>query len=161
MRLSWNHARALGEMLLAAALCALGTAALAGEFRPAKPTPALPATGVNPSQPAGSLGVDEALAAVGRGALWVDARPAEAFARGHARGAVALTEEHWGDQLDGLIERWNPPTPVVVYCDGGDCHASERVAARLRDAGVDPVFVLRGGWAELEKAEVAAERGLK
>ena len=150
-RRSWP--RALGEMLLAAALPALGTATLAGEFRRAAPPSSFP-----PPATGSSLGVGEALdVAAGRGALWVDARPAEAFARGHAPGAVPLTEERWGDQLGGVLERWTPAAPVIVYCDGGDCHASERVAARLRDAGVDPVFTLRGGWAELEKAESGRE----
>lgn len=154
--------RTVGELLLAAALPAVASAALAGRSGRVVPaTGAPPATVTVPAAVAGgnSLTVAEALGARGRGALWVDARPVEGYSRGHAPGAVPLTEERWGDQLGGVLERWSPAAPVIVYCDGGDCHASERVAARLRDEGLGPVFVLRGGWAELEKALGVGGRG--
>ena len=148
--------RSAGELLLAAALPAVCAAALAGEFRPR-----VEVVGPGPAAVANSLSVPEALGAAGQGALWLDARPADAFARGHAPGALPLTEDHWGDQLGGVLERWEPTTRIIVYCDGGDCRASEQVAARLRDAGIDgPVFILRGGWAELEAAlKAEAPRG--
>lgn len=87
-----------------------------------------------------------------RDVLWIDARPAAAFERGHVPGAVLLNEDEWSARLPDALGRWNAGTRVVVYCDGGDCHASERVAARLRDAGIAPVDVLRGGWPAWQQA---------
>lgn len=145
--------RTTGELLLLAALAALTNAAWAGEFRPVPSATTVGESAWKHQKTRGHhLSLPEAWGAAKRGALWVDARPADLFSRGHHPGAVPLTEERWGDQLGGVLERWNPEMPVIVYCEGGDCRASERVAARLRDEGLDPVFVLRGGWEELRKA---------
>jgi hypothetical protein len=40
---------------------------------------------------------------------------------------------------------------VIVYCDGNDCRKSQEVAQQLRELiGLDPVFVLKGDWRELD-----------
>ena len=79
--------------------------------------------------------------------LWVDARDPEAFAAGHAPGAVNLSEEHWEEQLPGLLDVWEPGRRVVVYCDGAECLASRQVALRIRrELALEDVAVLTGGW---------------
>ena len=86
-------------------------------------------------------------------AVWVDARPRAEFDRGHHPGAVPLNEDDWQGLLDGFLDAWEPGRPVVVYCGGADCRSSEAVAERLRrEAGLEDVRVVEGGWTALEKA---------
>lgn len=76
--------------------------------------------------------------------VWVDARSERFFQEGHVTGAILLNEERWDDLLGGLFEAWNPGRTIVVYCDSG-CEASHKVAQRLRDLGIEPAYVLKGG----------------
>lgn len=79
--------------------------------------------------------------------LWVDARPAAAFERGHVPGAVPLTEAAWEQQLPGLLAAWQPAARIVVYCDSSACDASQAVARRLeRELQLPGIYVLKGGW---------------
>lgn len=52
----------------------------------------------------------------------------------------------WDELLPAVLEGWPSGKPAIVYCDSRECEASEEVAQRLREFGVAPVFVLRGGW---------------
>jgi rhodanese-related sulfurtransferase len=80
-------------------------------------------------------------------ALWIDARPATAYAAGHKPGALRLTEADWETLLEPVLDAWKPGRFVVVYCDSKSCTASAGVAARLRrELGAGDIFVLRGGW---------------
>lgn len=84
--------------------------------------------------------------------LWIDARSQSEFERGHVEGALLLNEDSWSELLLPVIERWQPETPVVVYCDTGGCQASRKVATRLREeAGVENARVLRGDWRDLAR----------
>jgi len=79
--------------------------------------------------------------------VWVDARPPAEFQRDAIPGALSLSEDDWDRSIDAFADAWEPGVPVVVYCGGGDCGASESVARRLkREAGVADIFVLRGGF---------------
>lgn len=129
----------------AAALAALATLPAAGAWvlAPGKPAWIENADGTIEPRRAVELGA---------GVLWIDARVRKEFDRGHIDGALLLNEDEWDAQLPALLERWNPGQQrAVVYCDGGVCQASRQVAARLRDAGIAPVSVLRGGWPEWRK----------
>ncbi len=84
-------------------------------------------------------------------ALWIDARPAAAFAAGHQNGALRLTEAEWEPLLPLVLDAWQPGRPIIVYCDSRSCAASSGVAARLRsDLGTEAVFVLRDGWLAMQ-----------
>lgn len=81
------------------------------------------------------------------GALWIDARSAEDFARGHAVGALNLPAAEWDARIEAVLTEWTPGRAVIVYCGGNDCHASETVARRLREElGLGDVRVLTDGW---------------
>jgi rhodanese-related sulfurtransferase len=85
----------------------------------------------------------------GDGAIWVDARPDEEFARDHVPGAFSLNEDHWNELLPQFLPNWSPGKKVVVYCSAASCNAARDVAKRLRDeAQLTEVFVLQGGWEE-------------
>tara|TARA_R110000850_G_scaffold17996_13_gene54622 strand:- start:72 stop:527 length:456 start_codon:yes stop_codon:yes gene_type:complete len=90
--------------------------------------------------------------------LWVDARSREKYEEGHFQDAVLLNVAEWGDlmfqnmdTLQGAMSH-----PVIVYCDGDDCRKSGEVGQRLRDLlGLDPVYVLKGDWRDLEKGDAS------
>jgi len=84
--------------------------------------------------------------------IWVDARPADEFARDHVPGAFSLNEDRWNELLPQFLANWSPDKKVVVYCSAESCNAARDVAKRLRDeAQLQNVFVLQGGWEEWEK----------
>jgi rhodanese-related sulfurtransferase len=89
--------------------------------------------------------VEQALRAVR--VLWIDARSEADYGRGHIPGAVLLNEDSWEKLLPAVLSAWQPDDLVIVYCDSGRCDASHKVAQRLtREAGIDGVKVLKGGW---------------
>lgn len=77
--------------------------------------------------------------------VWVDARSEQDYAQGHVTGAILLTEEKWESQLGDLFQAWQPDQLIIVYCNAG-CQASHKVADRLRDLGLEPIYVLKGGY---------------
>jgi rhodanese-related sulfurtransferase len=88
----------------------------------------------------------------GDGAVWVDARPDEEFARDHVPGAFSVNEDHWNELLPQFLPNWSPGKKVIVYCSAESCNAARDVAKRLRDeAQLTEVFVLQGGWEEWVK----------
>ena len=86
--------------------------------------------------------------------VWIDARSAAHFAVRHIPSALPLNEDAWDELLPAVLQAWPTGRPVIVYCDSRACEASEDVAKRLREFGVAPVFVLKGGW----EAWLAAEK---
>ena len=87
--------------------------------------------------------------------LWVDARSREKYEAGHLEGAILLNLGEWGDlmfqHMDALQSAMDQS--IVVYCDTGDCKKSLEVATRLRELlGLEPVYVLKGEWTDLETA---------
>jgi rhodanese-related sulfurtransferase len=87
----------------------------------------------------------EAKLRLDRGALFLDARPADFYALGHIPGSLSLPE----DDFDGAFARIEGPLrsrfDIVVYCSGFGCEASHIVARRLREKGVGGA-VLVDGW---------------
>ncbi|TAG28804.1 MAG: rhodanese-like domain-containing protein, partial [Verrucomicrobia bacterium] len=80
-------------------------------------------------------------------ALWIDAREPAAYAAAHVPGALALNEADWDAGFSALVDRWDGAQPIVVYCGGESCQASETVAQRLKQELAFPqIIVLRGGW---------------
>ena len=78
--------------------------------------------------------------------FWIDARAATDYEMGHVPEAMPLNEDHWDDLLPAVLQSWPTGPAAVVYCDSRQCEASEKVAKRLREFNVAPVFVLKGGW---------------
>jgi rhodanese-related sulfurtransferase len=79
--------------------------------------------------------------------LWIDARPDAEFVRDHIPEALPLNLDNWDAQIVGVIQRWQPGTRVIVYCDDRACGSSREVAGKLRrEYQFDDVRVLHGGW---------------
>ena len=88
----------------------------------------------------------------GDGAIWVDARPDDEFAKEHVPGAFSLNEDRWNELLPQFLPNWSPGKKVIVYCSAQSCNAAREVAKRLRDeAQLQNIFVLKGGWEEWVK----------
>lgn len=121
------------RQMLAIALVALLPALVSARWHPRRPAPA------------GEGEITLSAARDWKSALWIDARPAADFTREHVPGALSLNEDEWDAHIGEVILRANGSVPIVVYCDAS-CHASAHVARRLREMGLQPVYVLKGGW---------------
>jgi rhodanese-related sulfurtransferase len=80
---------------------------------------------------------------------WVDARSRAKFERTRIPGALLLNVDEWDKLVGPFLDAWDPEKTLVVYCDGGSCEASRRVAERIRnELLIGGVLVLKGGYAE-------------
>jgi rhodanese-related sulfurtransferase len=78
---------------------------------------------------------------------FIDAREPHEFAPGHIPGAYNLTQSHFaGSKTPEALEILDPSRPVVIYCGGGDCHASENVAILLQQAGFTSIHIMIDGF---------------
>jgi len=83
-------------------------------------------------------------------AIWIDARPAEAFAQAHYPGALHLYDDNWDAGLGEFLARWSPGQVVIIYCDGASCEKSRSMAREFReDFGIDGAYWLVGGFETL------------
>jgi rhodanese-related sulfurtransferase len=88
------------------------------------------------------------------GVLWVDARARRLFEKEHIPSAILLNFEEWDTLIDPFLDAWHGDKPTVVYCGKASCETSKEVAARLqRDARIDNIFVLKGGWETWQHAQ--------
>lgn len=81
------------------------------------------------------------------GVPFVDAREPNFFAEGHVERAMNITADQvFGDPKNTAeLVRWRPG-PIVVYCSGGDCDASEHVAQRLQDLQFTQIHIMSDGF---------------
>lgn len=78
--------------------------------------------------------------------IWIDARPLSDFEKDHVPGALSLEDLRFEQGIDAVLEVWRPGTPLIVYCSSNACNESTKVALRLKDFGLTPVYILTGGW---------------
>ena len=75
------------------------------------------------------------------GFVLLDARSPEAYARGHVPGAVNLPHRSIDEGTTSALEK---DVAIVTYCDGIQCNASTKAAAKLAALGF-PVKEMIGG----------------
>lgn len=83
--------------------------------------------------------------------ILIDARSSEDFARGHIGKAINIFayEEDINQYFKALTTiPMDESKVIIVYCDGGTCDASHKVAMDLIRLGHKNVFVYSGGWEE-------------
>ncbi len=93
------------------------------------------------------------------GAAFVDARAAELYAQGHVPGALSAPPAGSEAELPTFFERLPLEGPIVIYCEGGDCHSSLALAKRLHEKGFTDLRVFGGGWEEWRAAGLPEEAG--
>jgi rhodanese-related sulfurtransferase len=119
---------------------------------------AAPATGSNaaqiqppaqpPAQPQGPhVTLAQAYDLWNQGVTFLDARTKTEYLAGHIRGAKLLDpSEFTSNESRALIATLHPSLPLVIYCGGGDCHASENLAIFLQQAGYQQLHILHEGF---------------
>jgi rhodanese-related sulfurtransferase len=85
---------------------------------------------------------------LGTGTVFIDARRAVDFERGHLNGAINLpvdaNDAVWKEALANI-----PPTrAIVAYCQSAGCKFAENVSLRLIEEGYRNVVLFPGGWAQ-------------
>jgi rhodanese-related sulfurtransferase len=83
----------------------------------------------------------DAVKLINNDATVIDLRSPEAFGRGHIVGAKNMTPE----ELDTRTEKLDRAKPVIAVCDSGA--TSSRIVTRLRKAGFESAWNLKGGMA--------------
>ncbi len=80
------------------------------------------------------------------GALFLDARPAEEFNKGHILNARSLPWDGAEQQVFNVIGALPDNARIVTYCDGVTCNLSKDLAQLLKSLGFTRVQVLVNGW---------------
>jgi rhodanese-related sulfurtransferase len=78
--------------------------------------------------------------------VFLDARSANDYARGHIQGARSLPWQDVNQFFVDVSENLQLETPIVTYCDGETCKLSHDLAVYLKDMGFMNVRVLVNGW---------------
>jgi rhodanese-related sulfurtransferase len=89
-------------------------------------------------------------------ALFIDARPAEEFAKGHIPDAINVYANDFQQHIPELLQlqaKRGADAPVVAYCGGGLCELSHELAQQLVTLGFRRVFVYTGGTQEWTKLD--------
>ena len=116
------------------------------------PTPSPPASsGFIPTPkdklPKGQITLAEAKAAFDAGKTnFVDARTREFFAQGHIPGAIRLQLEDFQKGVPSKLALMPRENQTIVYCAGGHCDESERVAEQLEGSGYSRIFIIHDGF---------------
>ncbi len=92
-------------------------------------------------------------------AIFVDARPREEYEAGHVAGAFWLPFEAFAAGRPRVLDLLSAEVPLVIYCEGGDCHVSTQVAEMLADYGFRDLRVLTDGWPAWKTAQLPEETG--
>lgn len=86
------------------------------------------------------------------GSVFLDARTQEQFDQGHILGAYHLsTVELEAGGASEVLSLLSKDSDYVIYCDGGECEASENLAQRLEDA-FPRYHIMQDGFPAWQKA---------
>jgi len=106
------------------------------------------------------IGLEEAQALFAADAgVFIDARSAEDYARGHIRGARSLPWQDVDLNFMAVTADLELTTAIVTYCDGETCELSHDLAIFMRDAGFANTRVLVNGWTVWQEAGLPVESG--
>jgi rhodanese-related sulfurtransferase len=92
-------------------------------------------------------------------AVFIDARPAADYARGHIRGARSLPWHDVDQKFIEVTQDLEPENPIVTYCDGETCELSHNLALFLKEAGFANTRVLVNGWKLWKQSGLPVELG--
>ncbi len=95
--------------------------------------------------------------------LFVDARNAEVYARGHIPGAHLLDHYRLELYVSDIIGVAHLAQEIVVYCNGGECEDSDLAALDLQQFGVpaSKISVYGGGFDEWQRLKLPVEIGAR
>jgi len=81
-----------------------------------------------------------------KSAIFMDARDAFQYEKGHIQGARNLPWHDVDAQFIDATQGISQDTPIITYCDGETCDLSHDLALFLMDVGFTNVKVLVNGW---------------
>jgi len=85
---------------------------------------------------------------LGTGVVFIDARLAPDYERGHLEGAISVPV----DANDAIRQQRTADIPrdarIVLYCQSAGCKFAERVGVELVEAGFMNLSIFKGGWME-------------
>lgn len=90
--------------------------------------------------------------------LFLDARPPNVYKRGRIPGAVNFPDLEFEDRIKAFRDSVPLDRPLVTYCDGIECRASEALAKSLSGAGYKYIHLFFGGWVEWRDAGEVIEK---
>ncbi|MEO0254429.1 MAG: rhodanese-like domain-containing protein [candidate division WOR-3 bacterium] len=83
--------------------------------------------------------------------LLIDAREREEYLKGHIKGAINIPyTEFYSDPLN-FISILDMNKKIIIYCDGGFCELSFKLAELLKEAGFKELTIYTGGFYEWNK----------
>ena len=88
-----------------------------------------------------------------QGAVLIDVRETDEFAKGHARGAVHISRGMLELRIEGLVP--DPSTPILCYCGGGS--RSALAADSLQKMGYANVASVAGGFKAWRESGLPSE----
>ncbi len=110
--------------------------------------------------PSGQITVIEAKRAFDSGqASFVDARTKANYELGHIPNSVRLELASFAEGEPAKLGLLPREMMVIIYCAGGHCDESERVAERLEGFGYSKIFIIHDGFPGWQAAGHAVEVG--
>ncbi|HNY79809.1 MAG: rhodanese-like domain-containing protein [Sedimentisphaerales bacterium] len=85
---------------------------------------------------------------LGSDAIFIDARLASDYERGHLAGAISLPIDANDAMWEQTLAKIPQGQPIVTYCQSAGCKFAEKVSLRLIEEGCTDIALFKGGWAE-------------
>jgi|Deesub1362A_J573_1020465.scaffolds.fasta_scaffold10010_3 rhodanese-related sulfurtransferase len=94
--------------------------------------------------------------------LLIDARDMDFYIDGHIKGAVNVPYQDFVLNPFNYIEIFerNKNKKIVIYCDGGFCELSFKLAKALIENGIKGISIYIGGYNEWERAGFPVEKAV-
>ena len=92
-------------------------------------------------------------------AIFLDARPASFYNKGHIKGALSLPWETAEEKCFDVVEKIPTDMPIITYCDGANCELCDKLAVFLCDLGFEHVSALLNGWTVWNKHNLPVNTG--
>jgi len=87
-----------------------------------------------------------------RQALFIDARDAKDYRENHIPGSINIPMREWNTAWPKMRHEVPREATLVLYCYGGKCGLSTRMAKRLLELGYQRPMILEYGWKEWTEA---------
>ena len=78
--------------------------------------------------------------------LFVDARSALDYQKGHVKGAISVPVGEFDEHIDTFLDKYSPQNPMIIYCNGRSCMDSHHLAEMLMGFGYERVSVMIDGF---------------
>lgn len=90
--------------------------------------------------------------------IFIDSRDQWEFSESHIEGAINIPEFSFTIN-DTILNSISKDELLVVYCDGGDCDTSKRLANEIVKLGYKNVFVFLSGFKVWKEAQLPISKG--